>query len=145
VTIDAVIQELCSGLPRAIGAIVCDPDGERIAHAEGRAPAPLSATDRAKAQLPQSMRDRSESLELLLQLAAAEPQAYLRALHDRGRSSGAGDLKTVELQFADVCVLVSPLPEQHYLLLALRRPCVVLDARQALESAGSRLRPLIDR
>lgn len=131
--LDEVVQALCDGIAASIGAVVCDYEGETVVSANGRAGVPQGAVERALSQLPRTMQSAVSSREFLLRVVGAEPCGLLRSFGERAQARGVGALDGFEARFAEVDLLVRRLPEDYYVVLALRRPCVMAIAREKLD------------
>lgn len=132
-----IVADLCQSVPSAIGAVLCDLDGEQIAGAEGAAPLPARALERAQSQLPQTLRDTQPERQLVLRLATADVIRWVHGLAAVAPSSGK--VLAIELRYGSAEILIQTLPEDHYLVLVLARPCVTALARHHLDAAGRTL------
>lgn len=141
--LDAVVRQLCDRLPEAIGAVLCDFDGEAVVSAVGHAPAPQGAEVLARARIPRALASEVSLTDFLMRVSGAEPSAFLRAFDEQTRTRGLGPLEAVDLRFDEVDVLVRRLPEDYYVMLALRRPSRPSAARQEIEEARRSLAALI--
>ena len=141
--LEEVVRSLCLDLPDAIGAIVCDHEGESVVHAYGASPPPIEAEAEARARMPRDFQSQLGAREFLLRLAGAEPCAVLRLIEQGGLRQGAGALSSLELRFAAVEMLIRRLPEEFYVMLALKRPTLKARARMRLDSAARDLARLI--
>lgn len=138
--IQAIIQELCTKVPAAIGAIVCDFEGEAVVCARGRAAAPVEAAARAREHVPRAIELTMPIEEFLMRLAGAEPCGLIRMFEASGLRRGLGALATLEIRYSNVEMLVHKLPNDFYLMLLLRRPAVTAEARRFVSEASDRLR-----
>lgn len=133
---NAIIERLCRQVPRAIGAILCDYEGEAIACALGAAPAPDEAQLRAKEHVPKAIELTMPVNEFLIRLAGAEPCGLIRSFGQTAQKSGAGDLASLEIRYREVEMLVESLPNECYLVLVLRRPVITAEARRIMSEAS---------
>jgi hypothetical protein len=127
---------LCAELPDALGAVLCDYDGERVVSADGAAEIPEAALAAAARHVPRTLDAPDERRRFLLSIAGAEPCGPLAALGAVAERSGVGALSELGWTFRDVAVLVATLPDDYYLVLALRRPTVIAPAWRALRAAA---------
>jgi hypothetical protein len=134
-----IVQALCARTPAAIGAVLCDFEGETVVSALGSERAPPEAEARARDHVPSALSLTMPVSEFLVRLAAAEPCALLRLFGDISRGKGAGELAILELRYAEVEMLIQRLPNDFYLVLLLRRPAVTALARQRVTEAGALL------
>ena len=131
-----ILTHICETIPETIGVIMCDQEGEKVVGVAGKATLPTGAADRARSQLPANMQSEISSREFVLRIVGAEPCALLRLLDERGQASGAGRVDSFDLRYRELDLLVQRLPEEYYVVLALRRPNVIALAREALSSAA---------
>ena len=137
--LERVIQNLTDRVPRAIGAVLCDYEGETVLTALGSTPAPEGARRRALEHVPKALKLSMEVGEFLVRLAGAESCGLLRHFDEGGRRFGAGALFSVEMRYSDIELLVHMLPNDYYLVLLLRRPAAIAEARRHVEVASQRL------
>ena len=130
---------LCGAVPKAIGAVLCDFEGETVVSALGRAPPPPEAAARAKDHVPKALALTMPVGEFLVRLGGAEPCALLPLFGDRGRARGAGELRTLVLRYAAIELLIQRLPNDFYLVLVLARPAVRALAERHLLAAAAQL------
>lgn len=134
----AALEE-AAAIPGALGAVLCDFEGEAVLTRVGTSSWPPALLQEATEHIPEQLPGALSGPEFVLRLAAAEPCALL-ALFGRGaRRAGAGELGTLELSFRRVFLVVERLPEDYYLVIVLDRR-----AAQGLGRArvvASRLRP----
>lgn len=123
------LVDLCQAVPSAIGAVLCDFEGETVVSALGPAAPPKEAELRAKEHVPRALALTMPVGEFLVRLVGAEPCALLRLFGDGGRVRGAGELAALEVQYEEVELLIRRLPNDFYLVLVLRRPAVRGTAR----------------
>lgn len=141
--LDAAIKDLVTGVPGALGAIVCDFEGESVVLARGSAPLPPDAELHARSYIPSTMTVDVDAGEFLLKLLGAEPCALLRLFEEHSRSFGIGGVDGFEMRFREVDVIVRRLPEDYYVVFALRRPAVEARARAKLEVAKRALARMV--
>jgi hypothetical protein len=140
---EAIVRELCARVPRAIGAVLCDFEGESVVCALGSERAPPEAEARAKDHVPKTMSLTMPVAEFLVRLAAAEPCALLRMFQQSSSKGGVGQLAMLEMRYEEVEMLVQCLPNDFYVVLVLRRPAITAEARNALSRASKDLAPLV--
>lgn len=75
--LEALLEALCDRLPSAIGAVLCDFEGESVVAALGAAPVPPDAEARAREHVPRALALTMPVKEFLIRLAGAEPCALL--------------------------------------------------------------------
>src|SRR5262245_10045523 len=134
--LEAIVRELCARVPRAIGAIVCDWEGEAIACALGATEAPQGAEERAREHVPRAITLTMPGSEFLVRLAGAEPAGLLRVFGQSGERCGTGELTSLEVSYQEVSVLIDRLPNDFYLMLLLRRPAVTATAKHLMDEAS---------
>jgi hypothetical protein len=139
VELAAIIRELLDHLPRAIGAVVCDWEGEAIACALGAADVPAGAKELARDHVPRALELTMPVSEFLIRLGAAEPAALLRMFEESGKKRGTGELSWLEARYEAVEMLVCRLPNEFYLVVVLRRPAVAAEARRHMVRASAML------
>lgn len=137
--LDAPLVQLCRTVPGAIGAVLCDYEGETVASALGAAPAPALAERRAREHVPRALALSMPVAEFLVRLAGAEPCALLNLLEGPVRKYGGGLLRAVRLRYAEVDLLVQRLPEEFYVVLVVRRPAETASAQRKLDLAARSL------
>jgi hypothetical protein len=135
-SLTSILKDICTAIPETIGVIMCDQEGEKVVGVGGTATLPQGATDRARSQLPASMQSEISSRDFVLRIVGAEPCALLRLLDERGQTSGAGRVDGFDLRYSELDLLVQRLPDDYYVVLALRRPSVIAVARDALNRAA---------
>jgi predicted regulator of Ras-like GTPase activity (Roadblock/LC7/MglB family) len=133
--LQAIVQNLCAQVPRAIGAVVCDWEGEAIACAIGRGDAPKGAEARAREHVPRAITLTMPVSEFLVRLAAAEPAGLLRTFEESGARFGTGGLTSMQVSYAEISVLIDRLPNDFYLMLLLRRPAITAAAKRHMDEA----------
>ncbi len=138
-TLESELERLIAAVPEAIGAIVCDFEGETVVVALGSASLPREAEARALEHVPRRISLEMPVAEFLMRLGGAEPCAILRIAEDAGRRRGGGGIRSLHARYRAVEVLVDPLPEGYYLVLVLRRPALASHARFRLQDASQRL------
>ncbi len=139
-----MVQVVCDRIPRAIGAVLCDQHGETIVSVLGAADVPPEARDRAKEHVPTRIGLNMPVNEFLVRLAGAEPCALLRQLQVANDGYAAGVLDGYVARYAEVDLIVEPLPEDLYLLVVLRRPASVGHARYHTGRVARRLQAFLD-
>jgi hypothetical protein len=135
-----IVRDLCANVPRAIGAVLCDFEGEAVVCALGPQGAPAEAERRAKEHVPHRMELNMPIGEFLIRLAGAEPCGLLRMFEDAGRRRGIGILEAIEIRYQEVEMIIRKLPNDFYLMLLLRTPAVTAEARRSVSEATDRLR-----
>ena len=134
--LEAIVRDLCARVPRAIGAIVCDWEGEAIACALGRIGVGKEAEERAKEHVPRAISLTMPVPEFLVRLAAAEPAGLLRMFGQTGERFGTGGLTSMEVAYRDIAILIDRLPNDFYLMMLLRRPAVTSTAKHYMDEAS---------
>lgn len=137
----APLQQLCARVPEAVGAVLCDFEGETVVTRLGAAAPPSAAALRAQDHVPKTLAMQMPVAEFLMRLAAAEPCAPLRHFAACTRAGGFGAVHGLEARYAEVEILTECLPEDFYLVLVLRRPSLSFRARHHLQQAARRLAP----
>lgn len=137
---EQVLKALCARVPAAIGAVVCDDEGETVVSVLGRAPPPEAAEQRARDHVPRSMALHMPVGEFLVRLVGAEVCAVLRAVDHRSRAKAAGAVFGMHIAYREVDLLLSTLPDDYYVVVVLRRPVVVEPIWQRVLSAVEALR-----
>lgn len=137
--LQAPLVALCRGVPDAIGAVLCDYEGETVASALGPAPAPAAAAARAREHVPRALALSMPVAEFLVRLAGAEPCALLNLFDGSIRKHGGGFLRAMHFRYSEVELLVRRLPEEFYVVLVVRRPSESGSARRKLEDAARTL------
>lgn len=139
----AVVEDLARSVPEAIGAILCDYEGEAVVLQPGAVRLSDPQVAAAREHLPRALESTISLEEFWLRLGGAVPGPALHQLREAHRSVGRGTLVMVELSFAEAAVLVGCLPEDYYVLLALRRPALRERARVQLSRTSSALAALL--
>jgi hypothetical protein len=137
--LEEILERLTEEVPEAIGAVVCDFEGETVVAALGAAPLPKEALERARDHVPKQIPLVMPIGQFLLRLAGAEPCALLRQIEQRADQRGAGAVRSFHARYENVEILVDPLPGDYYLVLVLRRPALASHARFHLEHASRRI------
>lgn len=137
--LEEILERLMQEVPQAIGAVVCDFEGEAVIALLGAAEPPLEATAKALEHVPRQMSLDMPIGQFLLRLAGAEPCALLRMIDQHGRLRGAGTVRSLDVCYEKVEILVDPLPSDYYVVLVLRRPALASHARFHLRDATRRL------
>jgi hypothetical protein len=133
--LDALLEEV----PEAIGAVVCDFEGEAVVSSMGAAPLPREAEERVMEHVPKRIALDVPIGHFLMRLGGAEPCALLRTIDHLGCQRGAGSFRSLHLAYERVEILVDPLPSDYYLVLVLRRPALASHARFHLQRATHRI------
>lgn len=130
---------LCRGVPSAIGAVLCDPEGETVVSALGSAPAPAAAEQRAREHVPRALELSMPVAEFLVRLAGAEPCALLNLFDGFIRKHRGGLVRALHFRYAEIELLVRRLPEDFYVVLVVRRAAESASARRQLDAAARTL------
>ena len=138
-SLEAILTQLLSDVPEAIGAIICDFEGEMVTSVLGAAPIPLAAQAKALEHVPKQIPLDIPIGQFLMRLAGAEPCALLRLIEEHGRRRGAGGFLSLHVCYEMVEILVDPLPSDYYLVLVLKRPALASHARFHLKDASQLL------
>lgn len=133
---EAALRDLCARIPSAIGAVVCDDEGETVVCSLGPAAPPAEAEREAREHVPRSIALHMPVGEFLVRLVGAELCAILRAFEVASRDKTAGAVDAVQLSYREIDLLLHPLPEDYYLVTVLRRPVVLGAARHLVERAA---------
>lgn len=133
---EATLQALCARTPEAIGAVVCDDEGETVVSALGRARPPAEADARAREHVPRSMTLHMPVGEFLVRLVGAELCALLRAIDGAGRSKTAGALRGLHLAYRGVELVCRSLPDDYYLLVVLSSPRTLAPIQRRIDAAA---------
>jgi hypothetical protein len=137
--LERALASLCDALPGAVGAVLCDEVGETVVCVPGPGRLPPEAEAEARRHAPRNLPIAMPLGEFLLRLGGAEPATLLELLGAGARRHRAGPLVEVCSTFAEVVLLMRPLPDDLYLVLVLRRPVVLGVARRALAAAAARV------
>ncbi len=124
-SIEEALERLCSSVPWAVGAVVCDDEGETVISRLGRAKPPEEAESQARDHVPKSMALSMPVGDFLVRLAGAELCAVLRRVEHVTRTKGTGSANLLHLRYRNVDVAIATLPEDYYVVAILRRPCTV--------------------
>lgn len=123
--LEHILRALCAAVPRAIGVVLADDDGESVVTVRGSAPLPHGARAEAERHIPRALAATTDVEQLALRLAGAEPSAVLRVLGPRhGRA--------YEVRHGAVDVLVERVDDELYVALFVLRPVLRAQARPAL-------------
>ena len=139
--LEQILEALCADVPEAIGAVLCDYEGETVVVALGAAEPPAEALVLARDHIPRNLALQMPLKAFLMRLAGAEPCALMRLFAAQCEGAGAGPLVAFSIRYREVDLLVERLPEDFYLVLAVRRPAVVGLARRAARRAVEVLVP----
>ena len=139
--LEGVLQALCLEVPDAIGAVLCDFEGETVVMALGAGDPPPEALARAQEHVPRALGLEMPLKAFLMRLAGAEPCALLRLFQGRCEIGHAGALQGLTMRYAEVDLLVERLPEDFYVVLAVRRPEVTAQALRAVRRAAVLVTP----
>jgi hypothetical protein len=137
--LEGIVRDLCAQVPQAIGAIVCDWEGEAVVCALGGATVPPEAELRARDHVPRAMELTMPVSEFLVRLAGAEPAGLLRVFGECGERFGTGCLDALEVSYREISILIRRLPNDFYLMLLLRRPAITAQATPHMVLASQRL------
>lgn len=137
--LEALLEALCDRLPSAIGAVLCDFEGESVVAALGAAPVPPDAEARAREHVPRALALTMPVKEFLIRLAGAEPCALLRLFGAPAALHGGGAIEWLELRYEAIDMLVRRLPSDFYLVVVLRRPAVIAEAKRAMAAISPAL------
>ena len=137
--LEETLERLMHAVPEAIGAVVCDFEGEAVVSSLGDAPLPHEAVDHAMDHVPKQIPLQMPIGQFLMRLAGAEPCALLRMIDQHGLKRGAGTVRSLHVCYEKVEILVDPLPSDYYLVLVLRRPALASHARFHLRDATLRI------
>lgn len=135
------LEALCAAVPEAIGAVLCDYEGETVVNALGSAAPPAEAEARASDHVPKNLPLTMPVAEFLVRLAGAEPCALLRQFVVGNRAGAGGQLRSFSTVYEQVEMLVHCLPEDFYVVLVVRRPAIEGRARFHLAQAAEILAP----
>jgi hypothetical protein len=137
--LEETLRRLLQRVPEAIGAIVCDFEGETVMALLSDTPIPSEAEARAWEHVPKQIALEIPIGQFLMRLAGAEPCSVVRSLDEHGRRRGAGGFLSMHACYERVEILVDPLPSDYYVVLVLRRPALASHARFHLKHASRRL------
>jgi hypothetical protein len=140
VSLDRVLAELCR-TEGVVGGVLCDDEGETVVSAQGTAELPPQAHARAADHVPRSLPLSVPVPEFLLRLGSAETCGLLRSFQRTGRDKLAGALRTLQVRYAALDVLVHTLPQDFYLVLVVRRPTLLSTVAAKLQDASRQLAP----
>jgi hypothetical protein len=136
---EEILTRLLEDVPEAIGAIICDFEGEMVTSVLGAATIPHEAEVKALEHVPKQIPLDIPIGQFLMRLAGAEPCAVVRLLDEHGRRRGAGGFLSLHVCYETVEILVDPLPSDYYLVLVLKRPALASHARFHLKDASQLL------
>jgi len=143
------LEQLCELVPEALGAAVCDADGESLALAIGAADFPECGWELIRTAMPRQFaeehRSLDESKQFVLRQWAAEPSRSSGILNRAHLTAGASEPSQFSLRFDEFELLVHVMVEQMYVVLVVRRPCVTPIAARYLAMAGARLGAMLTR
>ena len=137
--LEETLERLMQEVPEAIGVVVCDFEGETVMASLGAAEPPREAKEKALEHVPKQLALDMPLGQFLMRLAGAEPCALLRMIDQHGRRRGAGAVRSLDVCYEKVEILVDPLPSDYYLVLVLRRPALASHARFHLRDATQRI------
>lgn len=135
---EAVLAGLCENSD-VVGAVLCDDEGEMVATCRGPAELPPGAAEHANRHMPTTFSSDVPAPDFLLRLASAETCGPLRLMQRIAKAAAAGEVRTVDLRYAQLDVLLHALPEDFYLVVFVRRPNLLAGLRARLVSAGRSL------
>lgn len=139
--LEEILEALVGAVPDAIGAALCDFEGETVVTALGAAAPPPEAAAQATDHVPRTLELAMPVAEFLVRLAGAEPCSTMRLLDETSTRHGAGSITAFEVRYAAVELLVRRLPEDFYVVLVLRRPALTARAEHHLRKAATALAP----
>lgn len=128
----------------AVGAVLCDDEGETVTASLGPAPLSPEAEALAREHIPKAMELQMPIGEFVLRLAGAESCAVLRGVQGACTRRVGGRLDHLHLRYSELDVLIEPLPEDFYLVLMLRRPLLLPMVRLHLDDAVSAVSGQLD-
>jgi hypothetical protein len=138
---EKLLEDLCQCCPAALGAAVCDSEGESLALALGSADFPSSSLQLIDARLPrqfdrQSWPENDTKLFTLRQWAA-EPSRSTGRLRQAWKSGAEHACLTAFcLRFRHIDLAMATLEDHMYLVLVLRRPNLLsLSRREVMRTA----------
>ncbi len=117
---EAAVEE-AAAVPGALGAVLCDFEGEAVVTRWGVGPLPPDVEAEAQKHVPNAVRSQVSVGQYLLRLAAAEPCALLMTFSRKTLSRHGGPLDTLEIAYRNVGLVVLSLPEDFYLVIVLDR------------------------
>lgn len=123
--LERILRELCALVPRAIGVVLADDDGESVVTVRGLAALPPGAREEAARHVPRALAASTDVEQLALRLAGAEPSAVLRII-------GLGRCRAYEVRHGAVDVLVERVDDELYVVLFVLRPAVRAQVRPQL-------------
>ena len=124
---EPILQELCDRFPQALGAAVCDSEGESLGSALGSAEFPQQSLELIESALPlhydRASWTEQETKMFALRQWAAEPSrsaGLLRRAYEFAGESHGLDIFSIRSEALDLAVGV--MEEHMYLVLVLVRP-----------------------
>jgi hypothetical protein len=123
--LELILRQLCAAVPRAIGVVLADDDGESIVTVRGSAELPRGAREEAARHIPRALLATTDVEQLALRLAGAEPSAVLRLI-------GPGRFTAYEVRHREVDVLVERVDDELYVVLFVLRPALRAQVRPVL-------------
>lgn len=123
--LEPILRRLCAAVPRAIGVVLADDDGESIVTVRGSAALPRGAREEAARHIPRALMATTDVELLALRLAGAEPSAVLRLI-------GPGRATAYEVRHGVVDVLVERVDDELYVVLFVLRPVLRAQVRPVL-------------
>lgn len=131
-SLEAEVQSLCVQIPEAIGAILCDFEGERVVSALGSAPLPPVAAAQALDHVPRNLSLSVPPAEFLLRLCGAELCGLMERCQQIASSQQLGEPQSLELSYRGVKLCAAALPEGYFLLVVMRPEALSAQARRIL-------------
>ena len=141
---EPILQELCDRFPQALGAAVCDSDGESLASVLGSARFPQDSLLLIESALPLHY-DRASWTEentkmFALRQWAAEPSRSTGVLHRAYEFAGESQgLDVFSIRSETLDLVVGVMEEHMYLVLVLLRPNLSGLVCRALDESKRRL------
>lgn len=139
-SLEAEVQSLCVHIPEAIGAILCDFEGERVVSALGSAPLPPIAAAQALDHVPRNLSLSVPPAEFLLRLCGAELCGLMERFQQISTDHQLGDPYGLELSYRGVRLCAAALPEGYFLLVVMRSPAQIVRARRILKGVCAAVR-----
>ncbi len=118
--LEQILFKLCSSVPEAIGAVLCDSEGEAVAIAWGTRKIAPEAEAQIPLHVPRALSLDQPPAQFLIKLLGAELCASLRQWVEA--VGAAGPAHVLAARYRHLELLVSPLPEDFYVLLLAEPP-----------------------
>lgn len=135
---EALLAPLCEN-NGVLGVVLCDDEGEMVATRRGPAELPTGAAEHAVKHMPSALSADIAAPDFLLRLGSAETCGPLRLMQRIAKRGAAGEVRTVDLRYGELDVLLRALPEDFYVVVFVRRPSLLAGLRARLEVAGQGL------